>query len=157
MRARITKIATTNRPTEITQPDRTMRIAVRPETSPTRRPWWIRLLIGLGLRQAVPVAVPSAPQAVEGELVEFRGWAADGSVDYHPFPATVDEAITYDKPVAILVGCNPDGRPLVWHTSPVQMIYGDPADRSDLPRPVRFETRSSLYAIEWLSETEKGG
>ena len=148
MRIRVTKIATTNRPTEITQPDRTMRIAVQP-TSPKRQPWWIRLLIGLGFRQAVPVAVPVAPQAVEGELVEFRAWADDGTVDYNPLPM-VDEAINYDKPMAILVGHAADGRPLVWHTSPIQMIYGDPADQGDLPKPIRVETRSSLYQIEWL-------
>lgn len=153
MRVRITKLATISQQTQTTYAaDLTAPVL----TGPSRKPppsRWERLLERV--RKLLHRYQGSAPAASapgwEGTLVEFRGFegtGADKRVVYNPFPKTADQCVDFDKPVVLLLDSERVGdRPRLWFTSPVQMVYG-----SEEGLPVRVDTRSSSYRLEWLDK-----
>ncbi len=157
MRARITKIAVLSQRTQTTYaPDLTAPIHTGPSKKPPPLSRWARLWERarklLRLRKAqVPAAVE---EGWEGTLVEFRSWEGTGDarrVVYNPFPTDPNTVVEYERPVVLLLDSERVGdRSRVWFTSAVSMIYCD-ADGL----PVRFDTRSSSYAIRWLDKPER--
>ena len=155
MRVRVVKLATIHRSTQTTyEPDLTAPLHTGPSRKPPASRWgrlWARVLAVLRLRRApVPQLVE---EGHEGTLVEFRGFEGEGEarrVVYNPFPVSVDACVDYDRPVVLLLDSEHVGdRPRIWFSSPVSMVYSE-SEGAGLP--VRFETRSSSYALIWLDK-----
>lgn len=158
MRVRATKLATLSRHTQTTFAAGDLTAPIRTGASAARgapRSRWARLWERLRRRLRPKHAAAPVPvvEGHEGTLVEFLGWEGDGEarrVLYNPFPKSADACVDYEKPLVLLLDSEHVGdAQRLWFTSPVVMVY---SDRDGLP--VRVETRSSAYSIQWLDKPE---